>query len=172
VPHHGTAVVDYDLLSNSSTVADSSGNGFDARRDGALVKTPLGSFGPPYTFRIVASTPTTPSPNAMQTLLSGPDDAFLIASTTLAFVSSNITYLLANFTLPAAWTEITVSAMESGTVAFVDGTRAGEFRVAIDETETTVPMAFVAPLAEIGEGVGRFTLVDDVVDVGSLSTLF
>jgi hexosaminidase len=113
------------------------------------------------------------------TLLSGPDDTFGFTAfgngTTLAFNSTNITFPLSGYTLPSpppAWMEIIITATESGTSAFVDGVHVGDFLVSIDGTSVIEPMAFVAPVQQIGltgGSVSRFVVWDGIQDVATIS---
>ena len=140
----------------SGVVPDRSGNGYDAHIDSVdgTLHTPLGSKGHNYTLLLRAKLDGRPG-----TLLSGPDDSFGVATLpdgglTLAFISSNITYLLSNYTLPmdGETVEIVLTGTEGGTSAFVNGTHAGDFIVSIDGTNVLEPMAFVAPVQTIGGG--------------------
>ncbi|KAI0654202.1 glycoside hydrolase [Cubamyces menziesii] len=176
VPSKGAVVVDYDLthvgLSASAVVRDQSGNGYDARLLGGVLHTPLGSKGHNYTLLLRAMLGGSPG-----TLLAGPDDSFGLAALpegglTLAFTSSNITYLLSNFTLgpdTGATREIVLTGTESGTSAFVDGRYAGDFQTSIDQTGNNLaPMAFVAPAETVGAKgvqVERFMIWDGVRSV-------
>ncbi|KAJ8474505.1 hypothetical protein ONZ51_g7180 [Trametes cubensis] len=178
VPSKGAVVVDYDLthvgLSASAVVRDQSGNGYDARLLGGVLHTPLGSKGHNYTLLLRAKLGGSPG-----TLLAGPDDSFGLAALpegglTLAFTSSNITYLLSNFTLgpdTGATREIVLTGTESGTSAFVDGRLgyAGDFQTSIDQTGNNLaPMAFVAPAETVGAKgvqVERFMIWDGVRSV-------
>ncbi|OSD03296.1 glycoside hydrolase family 20 protein [Trametes coccinea BRFM310] len=179
IPSKGAVVVDYDLTTHSASarVEDRSGNGYDARVVDDVLRTPLGSKGFNYTLLLRAKLDGSPS-----TLLSGPDDSFGVEAAqggglTLAFTSSNITYLLSNFTLPAEHSkstarEIVLTATENGTSAFVDGVHAGDFLVSIDQTSVLAPMAFVAPVQTVGgRGIEleRFILWDGVQSVATVS---
>ncbi|KAI0361388.1 glycoside hydrolase [Trametes cingulata] len=162
IPSKGQVVVDYDLshlgAAASGRVQDRSGNGYHARLGNGVLHTPLGSKGHNYTLLLRTTISGAPA-----TLLSGPDDSVGLQGSadgglTLAFTSSNITYLLSNFTLPSrpsrATHDIVLTGTELGTSAFVDGVHAGDFRVSIDQTDVFAPMAFVAPAQTIGgEGV-------------------
>ncbi|KAI0639628.1 glycoside hydrolase [Trametes polyzona] len=164
----GPVVVDYDLSSlrlgdtgaaSGVVVEDRSGNGYDARLERGVLHTPLGSKGHNYTLllRTVLS-------GTLGTLLAGPDDSFGVEAAprgglTLAFTSSNITYLLSNYTLPPssarATVDIVLTGTEHGTSAFVGGVHAGDFLVSIDQTSVLEPMAFVAPVQKLGGEGGR-----------------
>lgn len=172
IPSKGAVVVDYDLTRlgpGASRVADTSGNGYGARLEGGVLHTPLGSKGHNYTLLLRVRLSGTPG-----TLLSGPDDSFGVEALpgqglTLAFTSSNITYLLSNYTLPSTSADTAVSIVltgtEHGTSAFVDGAHAGDFLVSIDQTSVFEPMAFVAPVQTIGGGdnrLERFILWDGI----------
>ncbi|VDB91480.1 unnamed protein product [Peniophora sp. CBMAI 1063] len=166
IPSNGSTIVDYNLTlaspSEGSGVPDLSGNGYAAHILNGSIITSLGSKGHNYTVRLISGM----KPMLAGTLLSGPDDALVLVDGTIAFVSSNITYPLANYTLPTVgWTEIVLQGTESGTGAFVDGVRVGEFRVDIDDTTTSVPMAFVAPVRVINANLAGFTLWDGLVSV-------
>ncbi|KAI0031627.1 glycoside hydrolase superfamily, partial [Vararia minispora EC-137] len=156
VSHKERLVADWNFAKGGM---DAGADGFGAHRAGKGFATPLSSFGPPYTLRLLRSNPSSSSSAAPQTLLAGPDDALELSLSTLAFRSGGFTYPLA---IPESWREFVITATEGGTRLAVDGQDAGEFRIAIDETNTTVPMAFVAPLAEVGSAVGRLTLWDEV----------
>ncbi|KZV69808.1 glycoside hydrolase family 20 protein [Peniophora sp. CONT] len=166
IAFNGTVVVDYNntfaSLREGSIVPDLSGNGYDASLLDGSVVTPLGSKGHNYTMRLIFGSKSV----LLGTLLSGPDDELALLNDTLAFISSNITYPLSNYTLPSTgWTQIVVQGTESGTEVFVDGEPVGEFRVDIDATTTSVPLAFVAPVHTINAGLTRFTLWDGLVSV-------
>ncbi|KAL1951473.1 hypothetical protein VTO73DRAFT_622 [Trametes versicolor] len=172
IPSKGAVVVDYDLTRlapMASRVADSSGNGYDARLKGGVLHTPLGSKGHNYTLLLRVGLSGAP-----ETLLSGPDDSFGVAALpgqglTLAFTSSNITYFLSNYTLPSTSADTAISIVltgtEHGTSAFVNGAHAGDFLVSIDQTSVFEPMAFAAPVQTIGGGdnrLQRFILWDGI----------
>ncbi|KAI0322697.1 glycoside hydrolase [Amylostereum chailletii] len=179
VPHSGKIIVEYDLTNTSSTsgesVPDRSGNGYNATLVNDQLFTPLGSKGLNYTFLVNVSSSLTSG-----VLLFGPDNTFGFApvqgGTTLAFVSSNITYPLFDYTLPlqatSPWRQIIVTGTEEGTSVFVDGQHAGDFQVQIDDTATVAPMSFVVPakvIGQMGATVSRFILWDQVQDVGDLA---
>ncbi|KAI9057723.1 glycoside hydrolase family 20 protein [Trametes sanguinea] len=182
IPSKGAVVVEYDLTHPASAqgtgrVEDRSGNGYDAQVADGVLRTPLGSKGFNYTLLLRAKLDGSPG-----TLLSGPDDSFGLGAApggglTLAFSSSNITYLLSNFTLPTAHSkgaarEIILTATENGTSAFVDGAHAGDFMVSIDQTSVLAPMAFVAPVQTVGGRgieVERFILWDGIQSIATVS---
>ncbi|KAI0720006.1 glycoside hydrolase [Cerioporus squamosus] len=178
IPSKSALVVAYAApFSESGTVPDRSGNGYDARfnsADGTL-HTPLGSKGHNYTLLLRAKLDRSPG-----TLLSGPDDSLGVAAgpdgaLTLAFTSSNITYLLSNYTLsPGSGTvEIVLTGTEVGTSVFIDGTHAGDFTISIDGTNVVEPMAFVAPLQNIGGGnseLEKLALWDGIRNADGLSS--
>ncbi|KAH9857963.1 glycoside hydrolase [Lenzites betulinus] len=178
VPSRGALVAEYDLTGGAkmASVRDQSGNGYDARLVGGVLHTPLGSKGHNYTLLLRAQLPDAPG-----TLLAGPDDSFGVAALpggglTLAFTSSNITYLLSNYTLPAHGeqdaVDIVLTGTEHGTSAFVDGAHAGDFIVSIDQTDVFEPMAFVAPVQTVGgKGVGleKFVLWDGIQSMATIT---
>lgn len=164
IPSKSALVVAYAApFSKSGAVPDRSGNGYDAHIDSAdgTLHTPLGSKGHNYTLLLRARLGGSPG-----TLLSGPDDSFGVAARsdgafTLALTSSNITYLLSNYTLSpgSEAVDIVLTGTEGGTSAFVNGTHAGDFLVAIDGTNVLEPMAFVAPLQTIG---GENNVIEEI----------
>ena len=173
----GSVVVEYDLSTTSHAsgkVLDKSGNGYTGILKNGVVSTQLGSKGHNYTLLV-----NTTSPLTSGTLLAGPDDTFGFAAfgqgMTLAFNSTNITYPLVNYTLPASpspWMEIILTGSEGGTSAFVDGVHVGDFLVTIRGSSVKVPMAFVAPLQMIGLPGGRvskFVVWDGIQDVAAIS---
>ncbi|KAI0830532.1 glycoside hydrolase [Trametes gibbosa] len=180
VQSRGALVAEYDLAhlapgSGAEPVRDQSGNGYDARLVGGVLHTPLGSKGHNYTLLLRAQLGGAPG-----TLLAGPDDSFGIEALpgdglTLAFTSSNITYLLSNYTLPSHAArepvEIVLTGTEHGTSAIVDGAHAGDFVVSIDQTAVSEPMAFVAPVQTVGGknvGVEKFVLWDGIQSVTTM----
>ncbi|KAI0375221.1 glycoside hydrolase [Pilatotrama ljubarskyi] len=179
IPSQGAVVVDYDLshlaAAPSGRVQDRSGNGYDARLDNGVLHTPLGSKGHNYTLLLRARLGDAPG-----TLLSGPDDSFGLellpgGGLTLAFTSSNITYLLSNSTLPSrrasAVQDLVLTGTEHGTSAFVDDVHVGDFLISIDQTTVLEPMAFVAPVQTIGgKGIRleRFVLWDGIQSITTI----
>ncbi len=164
--------------SASGVVPDRSGNGYDARIAAGVLRTPLGSKGHNYTLLLRAQLGAFPGEGA---LLAGPDDSFGLAlrpggALTFAFTSSNITYLLSNFTLPPRSdkdvTDVILTGTEGGTAVYVDGVHAGDFLVPIDGTDTLEPMAFVAPVEIVGRAgihIYRITLWDGIQDVSGIA---
>ncbi|KAJ8487077.1 hypothetical protein ONZ45_g14451 [Pleurotus djamor] len=167
----GERVVSFDF--GKSGVKDVSGNGFDAKlskgatltndgivlKDGAHIATPLGSKGANYTLSLNFKTQFPLPPNSPSaSLLTGPDTALLLVptqngSTTLAFLSSNVTYPLNNFVFPNSASRavhLVIQGTEDETTAFVDGTSVGGFETLIRRIEQFRPMGFVAPLSQIG----------------------
>ena len=108
-----------------------------------------------YTFSLVFRTSIPVEGPA--TLLSGPDDTLILTpyangtinGTTFAFVSSNITYPLFNYTLPngSGWTQVVMQATEETTTASVNGTIVGSFEVIIRNSNIRSGMAFVTPVS-------------------------
>ncbi|KAI8990485.1 glycoside hydrolase [Trametes punicea] len=179
IPSKGAVVVDYDLSHLNPVgavfVKDLSGNGYDARLEDGVLHTPLGSKGHNYTLLIRAQLTGAPG-----TLLSGPDDSLGLEALpdgglTLAFTSSNITYLLSNSSLPAldaTRRDIVLTGTENGTSAFVDGVHAGDFLISIDQTNVFAPMAFVAPVQTVGGKavrLERFIVWDGIQSVAVVS---
>lgn len=161
---------------SGTAVQDMSGNGYDAQlRDGVL-HTPLGSKGHNYTVLISFGAEQTPG-----ILLSGPDTAFgltaLDCGTSLAFFSDGFVYPLNNYTLPSSRSgstmrEIILHGTENSTSAYVDGTYAGAFVIALDGTPVVQPMAFVAPVQRIGTTggtLGMFAVWDGLQDVSEIT---
>ncbi|TFY68136.1 hypothetical protein EVG20_g3683 [Dentipellis fragilis] len=170
-------VVEYNLTPASrrpgGRVKDGSGNNYDGTWANGSVKTPLGSKGHNYTFLVEVGAHNISGP-----LLTGPDDSFGFTTSgngsTLAFTSSNTLYPLLNYTFPASTApssrEIIVTGTEDGTSAFVDGQHVGDFVIAIDGNNAILaPMAFVAPVQQIGGAVTRFVLWDGVQNIPSIS---
>ncbi|RPD57038.1 glycoside hydrolase [Lentinus tigrinus ALCF2SS1-6] len=179
IPSKSAMVVAYAApFPKSGIVPDRSGNGYDAHFDSATgsLHTPLGSKGHNYTLLLRATLDGSPG-----TLLSGPDESFGVASRadgalTLAFTSSDITYLLSNYTLSwgSGTVEIVLTGTQDGTSVFVDGTHAGDFLVSIDGTNVFEPMAFVAPLQIIGgehSEVKELAMWDGIHDANGLSSV-
>ncbi len=178
VQSKGDVVIKYQVperLPGKSAVPDLSGNGYDASFENGILRTPLGSKGHDYTLMISASSVQTSG-----TLLTGPDSAFGFTESgngpTLAFTSSNIVYPLFNYTLPtisvSSSREIILSWTENRTSAWVDGCYVGDFLIGIDGTTTYEPMAFVAPVEQIGgqdSGVETFTLWNGLQDVSQIT---
>lgn len=182
IPSKGSVVVEYDLSGtswqNSGEVHDKSGNEYTGRLKDGVITTPLGSKGHNYTLLI-----NTTIPHTSGNLLSGPDDTFgftalgMNGTVTLSFNSTNITYPLANYSVPnsvssSSWMEIIITGTEKGTSAFVDGVHVGDFLVTIGGTSLVEPMAFVAPLLRIGlpgGTVSRFVVWDGIQDVATVS---
>lgn len=172
----GAIVVEYDLLPNQgASVPDKSGNGYTGALSGNVIRTPLTSKGHNYTLLVNTTSAATPG-----TLLAGPDDTFGLTNfgrgVTLAFNSTNITYALPNFTLPAKpsspWMEIIITGTEGSTSAFVNGVHVGDFTVSIDGTSVIRPMSFVAPVQQIGgaaKPVTRFVLWDGLQNIAAIS---
>lgn len=169
----GSLVAEYVVRkATDGSVEDRSGNGYHARLSNGVLHTPLGSKGHNYTLLISVNLR-----DASGTLLAGPDNSFgftaIDGAPTLAFVSSNITYPLFNYTLPLKGPphDIVIVGTETSTMVWVDGQRAGEFVIGIDGTAQFQPMAFVAPVQQIGQlrsRVERFALWDGMRDVASL----
>ena len=163
-----------------AAVRDESGNGYDARvAPGGALLTPLGSKGANYTLVVRAALSGAPG-----VLLAGPDDSFGLApapggggALTLAFTSSNITYLLSNFTLAQeglaeSTAVIALAGTENGTSAWLNGTRVGDFLVSIDGTSVMEPMAFVAPVQTLGGTSGQIEKIElwDGIQESKLTT--
>ncbi|KAJ5726287.1 uncharacterized protein N7483_007644 [Penicillium malachiteum] len=176
-------ILHYTFESNSKTVTDRSGNGYDGTvhgckiagnslhlADGCYVETPLGSKGRDYTlsFRVK---PTSHIPG---TLFAGPDSTFVngngtITNTTL--ISGNNPYSL-NYTLPLnTWTDVSLIAQGNQTFLQVSegsSSKTMEFltRIGVNgDSLVWAPIAVEAPLTRIGEG---FTgLMQDIVLKGS-----
>ncbi|KAF8590712.1 glycoside hydrolase family 20 protein [Ramaria rubella] len=178
VPSKGPVVVNYDLSNSESsklsTVYDASGNGYTATLKNGVLSTQLGSKGHDYTLLV-----NTTSPSTSGNLLAGPDTTLGFtqfgSGLTLAFNSTNITYPLLNYTLPTPpppWVEVVIMGTENGTSAFVDGIHVGDFLVMIGGSTITEPMAFVAPIQQIGlpgGQVSRFVLWDGIQDMRVIS---
>lgn len=179
IPSKTALVLEYDLtkLSTGSSirVPDGSGNGYDGALRNGVITTPLTSKGHNFTMLIEIA-----GASQQGTLLSGPDDSFGFEKTatglTLAFTSTNITYPLQNFTLPAGSrtvpVNIVITATEEGTSAFVNGQHVGDFMVFVNGN--LAPMAFVAPLQNIGLAgtiLQKFAVWDGLQDVSKLSSL-
>lgn len=171
----GPVVAAYQLPNlKSASVRDSSGNGYDARLLNGVLYTPLGSKGHNYTLKVVTSASETAG-----TLLVGPDSSFGLTTfgsgRTLAFVSDNITYPLFNYTLPtntASTIDIILAGTEIRTSAWVNGAYAGDFVIGIDGTQVFEPMAFVAPVQQIGGvglGIQKFTLWDGLQEISQIT---
>ncbi|KAF7799327.1 hypothetical protein EIP86_010559 [Pleurotus ostreatoroseus] len=180
VPSKGPVVVSYDLPTvptadkGSGVVKDKSGNGYNAVLEDGVLRTPLGSKGHNYTLRVVTDLPDTET-----TLLSGPDSSFGTARSTggltLAFTSDNITYPLLNYTLPSRIspsTELIVKGTENRTSVWVNAKFAGDFVISLDGTEVYMPMAFVAPVKELGGRsikIQQFTLWNGPQEISEIS---
>ncbi|KAF7799328.1 hypothetical protein EIP86_010560 [Pleurotus ostreatoroseus] len=180
VPSKGPVVVSYDLSDVSGTggkgevVKDQSGNGYDAVLSDGILRTPLGSKGHNYTLRIVARLP-----DVEATLLRGPDSSFgttrSAGGLTLAFTSNNFTYPLLHYTLPTQllpFTDFIVKGTEDRTWVWVNGTFAGNFTIGLLGPFIQMPMAFVAPIKEIGGrsiNIQQFKLWNGLQNISEIS---
>ncbi|KAI0347822.1 glycoside hydrolase [Trametopsis cervina] len=167
-------VAEYKISGRASLVKDTSDNGYDAKLQNGVLHTPLGSKGHNYTVLVSF---TSSQPNG--TLLVGPDSSFGVTAVgdghTLAFTSYNIVYPLFNFTLPTSKSserEIILHGTENSTSAYVDGQYAGDFVIGLDGTTVFQPMAFVAPVQQVGgpgNEVARFAVWDGLQDISKIS---
>ncbi|KAJ5738452.1 hypothetical protein N7493_001607 [Penicillium malachiteum] len=176
-------ILHYTFESNSKTVTDKSGNGYDGTvhgckiadkslhlADGCYLETPLGSKGRDYTlsFRVK---PTSHIPG---TLFAGPDSTFVNGNgsiTNATLISGNNPYSL-NYTLPLnTWTDVSLIAQGNQTFLQVSegsSSKTMEFltRIGVNgDSLVWAPIAVEAPLTRIGEG---FTgLMQNIVLKGS-----
>ncbi|GAB1208293.1 hypothetical protein APSETT445_007037 [Aspergillus pseudonomiae] len=171
VKSHTDTILHYKFDSDTETVVDHSGNGYDGvmrgchvqnsalvLSNGCYVDTPLGSKGRDYTLSFWVN-PTSSNPG---TLFAGPDSVLLSGNgsiSNITLISGGNPYSL-NYSLPLdTWTQVHLVGRGNQTLLSVSDSGAGsttmEFlaRLGINgESQVWAPIAIEAPLARIGEG--------------------
>ncbi|OGM51316.1 beta-hexosaminidase [Aspergillus bombycis] len=171
VTSHTDTILHYKFDSDTDTVIDHSGNGYDGvmrgchvqnsalvLSNGCYVDTPLGSKGRDYTLSFWVN-PTSRNPG---TLFAGPDSILLSGNgsiSNMTLISGGNPYSL-NYSLPLdTWTQVHLVGKGNQTLLSVSDSSAEsatmEFlaRLGINgESQVWAPIAIEAPLARIGEG--------------------
>ncbi|KNG80858.1 beta-hexosaminidase [Aspergillus nomiae NRRL 13137] len=171
VKSHTDTILHYKFDSDTETVVDHSGNGYDGvmrgchvqdsalvLSNGCYVDTPLGSKGRDYTLSFWVN-PTSSNPG---TLFAGPDSVLLSGNgsiSNMTLISGGNPYSL-NYSLPLdTWTQVHLVGKGNQTLLSVSDSGAGSTRMEFlarlginGESQVWAPIAIEAPLARIGEG--------------------